>query len=85
MAKVNTLTIGKTAIDPTTIVVNPLTTEGSLIVGGANGVPTELPPGNEGEIVKIVGGVPVYEALVTPDSTPDSFFVIEKQLMFGSL
>jgi hypothetical protein len=66
-------------------VVNPLTTEGSLIVGGANGVPTELPPGNEGEIVKIVGGVPVYEALVTPDSTPDSFFVIEKQLMFGSL
>lgn len=40
---------------------NPMTTAGDLIVGGTGGTPTRLGVGTDGEVLKLVAGVPSWE------------------------
>ena len=58
---------------------NPLTAEGSLIVGGTAGEPTELPAGSEGQALKIVSGVPAWatdaEGMQNPMTTEGDLIV----------
>lgn len=39
---------------------DPITTEGDLIVGGASGVPTRLPIGDDDQLLTVVDGIPVW-------------------------
>lgn len=41
---------------------NPMTSAGDLIVGGSAGVPTRLPIGAAGDVLTMVGGLPVWGA-----------------------
>lgn len=41
---------------------NPMTTSGDLITGGASGAPGRLGVGSSGQVLKVVGGVPVWAA-----------------------
>ena len=41
---------------------NPMTTAGDLITGGASGVQGRLGVGSSGQVLKVVGGVPVWAA-----------------------
>lgn len=41
--------------------VNPMTTEGDLIVGGGSGSPERLAAGSDGQILKMVAGEPSWE------------------------
>lgn len=45
---------------PSPVLLNPMTTEGDLIVGDVGGVPIRLPAGSDGDVLSIVGGVPTY-------------------------
>ena len=45
---------------PAPSLVNPMTTEGDLIVGDAGGVPIRLPVGADGEVLSVVAGVPTW-------------------------
>jgi len=42
------------------VVVNPMTTAGDLVKGGASGIPERLPVGTEGQVLKSVSGAPAY-------------------------
>lgn len=39
---------------------NPMESTGDMIVGGVGGQPERLAPGNEGEVLKVVSGVPTW-------------------------
>lgn len=56
---------------------NPMTSTGSLIIGGENGAPTELPAGNEGNILSMdASGSPAW----TDPSTLDIITTIEQEI-----
>ena len=39
---------------------NPMTTSGDTIYGGASGIPTRLPKGTDGQVLKLASGVPSW-------------------------
>jgi hypothetical protein len=41
---------------------NPMTTLGDAIYGGVSGLPTRLPIGDEDDILRVMGGIPSWEA-----------------------
>src|SRR5262245_33304115 len=47
-------------------VINPMVGPGDLIAGGAAGTPTRLAAGSEGQVLKMVGGAPIW-TVVPPD------------------
>jgi len=47
---------------------NPMTTAGDIIIGGASGAPARLAKGDDGEVLKLVSGVPSWE---TGGGAPD--------------
>lgn len=46
----------------TTALINPMTTSGDIIYGGASGVPTRLAAGSDGNVLTLAGGVPTWAA-----------------------
>lgn len=44
------------------VLINPMTTAGDLIIGGASGAPARLGIGDDGEVLKLVAGVPAWAA-----------------------
>ena len=43
--------------------INPMTTEGDIIVGGASGTPTRLAKGSNGRVLEMQGGLPSWQPL----------------------
>lgn len=58
---------------------NPMESTGDMIVGGVGGQPERLAPGNEGEVLKVVSGVPAWatdaEGMQNPMTTKGDLIV----------
>jgi hypothetical protein len=52
---------------------DPMTALGSLIKGGAAGVPTELPVGTTGQVLTVVAGEPTWAAIPGPGGTTSQY------------
>lgn len=47
-------------VDVSTILTNPMTASGDIIYGGTSGAPTRLAKGDDGQVLKLAGGVPSW-------------------------
>ena len=61
---------GVRALGETAGIENPMTAAGDMIVGAAGGEPARLAPGDEGDALKIVGGVPTWTTDQTGMANP---------------
>lgn len=53
----------------TNVVVNPMTQQNDVIVGGASGVPTRLPKGSDNTFMSVQGGIVDYYSLLNGNGT----------------
>lgn len=73
-------TEGDVTLDVDISAINPITTEGDVIVGGTGGIFDRLAIGTTGQILQSDGTTLSY---VTPDSSPDDIITTQGDLIIG--
>jgi hypothetical protein len=72
------------SISPSDIgaMVNPMTAEGDILVGGSSGAPSKLAKGNNGQVVSMVAGVPAWATISVTNigglptiTSPTTFYI----------